>query len=189
MNAHVDTVVDVGQFIPGADFDAAGYHPSLYTLDAGNIAAAAFTNPLGKFPLVAGLGATAKPDVEMTTAAFRHCADAWKQATGKDIKTQLQEDVDGKSSGNVAMQIACTSLQIFVAGAKAAGKNLNNVTLAKGIESLGKIELANNPIASFGPNKLDGQDQFQLEKFDPTWKQGQGKPQFIGIGQPIVFTG
>jgi hypothetical protein len=187
MNAHVDTVIDVGQFIPGADFDAAGYHPSLYSLDTGNVAAAAFTNPLGKFPIVAALGASKSPDPEMQNATFKHCADVYKQASGQTIQSQLQEDVAGKSSGNVAMQIACTTLQIFVAGAKAAGPNLTNATLEKGIESLGKIDLANGTVGSFGPGKLDAQDTFQLEKFDPTWKQGQGKPQFIPIGESVVL--
>jgi ABC-type branched-subunit amino acid transport system substrate-binding protein len=189
MNAHVDTVIDAGQFIPGADFDGAGFHPSLYTLDSGNIAAAAFTNPLGKFPIVAGIAASGVAAPEFQTAAFKNCAAEWKKATGKDIQNQLQEDVAGKSSGDVAMQIACTTLQIFVAGAKAAGPNLNNETLQKGIESLGKIELANAPVASFAPNKLDGQDSFQLVKFDPTWKQGQGKSQFIPVGEPIGLNG
>jgi ABC-type branched-subunit amino acid transport system substrate-binding protein len=189
MNKNIDTVIDVGQFIPAADFDAVGYHPGLYTLDSGNIAAATFTNPLAKFPIVAGLGASADPDAEMKTAAFKHCADVYKQATGQVIQSQLQEDVAGKSSGNAAMQIACTAMQIFVAGAKAAGPNLNNDTLEKGIESIGKVELASTPIASFGPNKLDGQDSFQLQKFDPSWKQGQGRPQFIAIGPPVVLGG
>jgi hypothetical protein len=189
LNAHVDTVVDVGQFIPAADFDAVGYHPAIYSLDAGNIAAAAFTNPLGKFPLIAGLNTTADPDPEMKTAAFQHCAEVWKQATGKVIQTQVQEEAAGGSTGNVAMQIACTTLQIFVAGAKAAGANLNNQTLEQGIESLGKMEFANGTIGSFAPNKLDAQDSFQLVKFDPTWKQGEAKPQFIPIGQPVVLTG
>jgi hypothetical protein len=178
-----------GQFIPGADFDAVGYHPSLYSLDTGNIAAAAFTNPFAKFPLVAALGASAEPDPELNTEAFKHCVDVYRQASGQTVQSQLQEDVAGKSSGNVAMQIACTTLQIFVAGAKAAGANLNNQTLEKGIESIGKIELANGTVGSFGPNKLDGQDSFQLQKFDATWKQGEGKPQFIAIGQPVTLGG
>jgi ABC-type branched-subunit amino acid transport system substrate-binding protein len=188
MNKHIDTVVDVGKFIPGADFDAAGFHPRLFSVNSGNIAAAAFTNPLGKFPVVAGLGALADPDAVFRTAAFRHCVDVWKRATGKTIETSRQEDIDGKSSGNVAMQIACTTLQLFVAAAKAAGPNLNNQTFATGAASLGTIELANTPTASFGLHKPDGQDSFQLVRFDPTWKQGQGKQQFIPVGQPITLS-
>src|SRR5262249_25643768 len=147
----------------------------------------AFTNPLAKFPIVAGLGSSRDPDPEFTAAAFRHCVDVWKQATGKVIQTSLQEDVAGKSSGNVAMQIACTALQIFVAGAKAAGPNLDNSTLQRGIESLGRIELANGTAASFAPGKLDGQDSFQLVKFDASWKAGQGKSQFVPVGPPVVL--
>src|SRR5690349_24882459 len=117
----------------------------------------------------------------MDSAAFQHCADVWKQSSGKAIQSQLQEDVAGKSSGNTAMQIACTTLQIFVEGAKAAGPNLTNETFAQGVASLGKIELANTATASFGTDKPDGQDSFALGKFDPTWKEGEGKNQFIAI--------
>ena len=188
MNAHVDTVIDVGQFIPGADFDSVGYHPSLFSIDSGNVAAGAFTNPFGKFPIVAGLASGAKPDAEMNNPTFQHCAEVYKEATGKTIKSLVQEDLASKSSGNVAMQIACTTLQIFVAAAKAAGPNLNDATLEKGIESIGKMDFANGTTGSFGPGKLDGQDTFQLAKIDPNWKQGEGKQQFIPVGPVITMT-
>jgi ABC-type branched-subunit amino acid transport system substrate-binding protein len=189
MNADVDTVIDVGQYIPGASFDSVGYHPSLYTLETGNIAAGAFTNPFGKFPVVAGLGGSGDPDAAIQSPAFQKCADAWKQASGKEIQGLLEEDLAGKSSGNVAMQIACTTLQIFVEGAKAAGPNLTNETLQQGIESIGSIQFANGTQGSFGPDKLDGQDSFQLQKFDPNWKEGEGKPQFISVGEPVTLGG
>ena len=72
--------------------------------------------------------------------------------------------------------------------AKSAGKNLNAQTWQKGLDSIGKIELANTPIASFGPNKPDGQDSFQLLKHDPTWTTTSSKPEFISIGQPISLS-
>jgi hypothetical protein len=189
MDAGVDVVINAGQFIPGASFDAAGFHPSMYVLEAGNIAAAAFTNPLGAFPIVAGLGATGELDAEFETKAFQHCVDVYEAATGNEIKTQGQEDIDGESSGNVAMQIACTTLQIFVQGATAAGSNLTNDSLKEGIESLGATELANTPVASFGPDKFDGQDQFQLLQFDPDWVEGSGEPQFNAVGEPVTLGG
>jgi hypothetical protein len=188
-DAGVDTVIDVTQFIPGANFDAADFHPALYTLDTGNIAAAAFTNPFEKFPIVAGLSSGVEPGGEFDTAAFKHCVDVYEKATNKKVKDQLQEDLDGKSSGDVAMQIACTTLQIFEAGAKAAGKTLNNDTFRKGIESLGSMELANGTKAVFGPGSLAGQVSFQLAKFDPNWKEGSGKPQFIQTGKTIQVKG
>ncbi len=181
----VDTVVDVGQFIPGADFDAAGFHPRLYSTSVGNIAAAVFTNPLGKFPLVAGLAA---PGAELSDPAMQRCVQVWKQATGKDIVGPEQEDLQGRSSGYVAMQIACSSLDLFTAAAKAAGKNLNNETFAKGLATLSHIDLPDAPDASFGPDKFDGQDRFQLQKLDPTWKQGSGKPQFVDVGPAFTLT-
>jgi len=45
------------------------------------------------------------------------------------------------------------------------------------------------PVASFGPGKPDGQDKFQLVRFDPTWQAGQGKEQFVAIGEPITLDG
>lgn len=184
----VDTIVDVGLAIPGADFDAAGYHPRIYTLDAGNIAAAAFTNPFAKFPIVAGLGASADPDELYNGAEFTRCRDVYEKATGKKIQTQQQEDIAGTSTGFVAMSIACTDMQIFVAAAKAAGPNLTNESFAKGLASLGKIALANTPAASFGPDKSDAQDSFVLAQFDPAWKEGQGKLQFAQVGDAVTVT-
>jgi hypothetical protein len=186
-DAGVDTLINVGLFIPGADFDAADFHPRMYSLDAGNIAAAAFTNPLGKFPFVGGLGATASTKQVYDDAEFKRCRDVYEKATGKEIKTQQQEDLDGKSSGFTAMAIACTTLQIFTAAAKAAGPNLTNDSFREGLESIGKIDLANTPVASFGPDKPDGQDSFQLLQFDATWKEGQGKEQFIAVGKPVTM--
>ncbi len=184
-NEHIDTVIDVGLFIPAADFDGAGYHPTLYTLDEGNVAAAAFTNPLGKFPLVAAVASGADP---FKVPELQRCAQVWKAKTGKTIKTQEQEDLDGKSSGYVAMIKACSALQIFVAAAKAAGPDLTNASFARGLASIGAIDLADVGPSSFGADKPDGQDTFQLVKFDPTWKQGQGRNQFIDLGAPITLT-
>jgi ABC-type branched-subunit amino acid transport system substrate-binding protein len=188
-NAGVNVVIDTTQFIPAANFDAADFHPSLYTLDTGNIAAAAFTNPFAKFPLVAGLSSGAQVGDEMKTKAFQDCAAAYKKATGRVIKDQLQEDLDSKSTGNVAMQIACTDLQIFTAGAKAAGKTLNNETFRKGVASLGSMTLANGAKAFFGPASLAGQVSFQLQTFDPGWQQGSGKPQFVATGPTVTVKG
>lgn len=182
---NIDTVIDVGLFIPGADFDAAGYHPRLYSSDVGNIAAAVYTNPLGKFPVVGGLAA---PGATLSDPAMQHCVQVWQQATGKDIVSPQQEDLQGKSSGFVAMQFACTSLKIFTEAASAAGKNLNNDTFKKGLQSIGNIDLPTAPHASFAPGKYDGQDQFQLQKLDPTWKQGTGRNQFIDVGSPVTLT-
>ncbi len=182
----VDTVIDVGQFTPGADFDAAGYHPRIFSPVVGNLQAAAYTNPLGKFPIVAGTGVP-NQNYNFDDPAFAHCRQVWKQATGNEIVNPDQEDLSGKSSGFVAMEEACTSLTLFVDAAKAAGKDLNNETFAKGVESLGAVDLPAAPKSSFGPNKFDGQDQFQLFRIDPTWKQGSGKDQLIAIGSPITL--
>jgi ABC-type branched-subunit amino acid transport system substrate-binding protein len=185
-DSKVDVLIDIAQSIPGANFDAVGYHPSIFNLYAGNIAAAAFTNPLGKFPTVAGLQAGSADDA-YASDAFKQCMAIYKKASGVDVVTPEQEDLSGKSSGFVGLMNACTALDIFVAAAKAAGPNLTNDTFKSGLESLGKISLPNTPAASFGPNKDDGQDSFQLFSFDPTWKQGSGKPQYNAVGSPITL--
>jgi hypothetical protein len=85
------------------------------------------------------------------------------------------------------MATACTDLQIFVAAAEAAGKNLNQQTWQKGLESIGNIALPVAPIASFGPDKPDGQDSFQLMQHDPNWKPGGTTPEFVPLGEQITM--
>ena len=102
--------------------------------------------------------------------SMQRCVEVYKQATGKQIVNATQENKLGHSTGFSGMEEACTTLQIFVAAAKAAGPNLTNETFAKAIASLDKISLPAAPVASFGPNKPDGQDSFQLQKHDPSWK-------------------
>ena len=113
---------------------------------------------------------------------------AYKKATGKDVKTPTQENTDKKSSGFSPLQNLCTALDIFVAAAEKAGKDLNQHTWEQGLESLGKIALPTSPNASFGPNKPDGQDSFQLERQDPSWTTKSSAPEFIPIGKPILLT-
>ena len=84
------------------------------------------------------------------------------------------------------MSFACSSLAIFVAAAKAAGANLTDASWEKGLESIGSLPLPNAPVCSFGPNKPDCQDSFQLAKFNPAWKPNSSTPQYIPTGQPIT---
>jgi hypothetical protein len=187
MDQDVEVVINVGLFIPGAIFDSVGYHPEIYVLDTGSIAAAAFTNPLGEFPVVAGLAATPSYTDIYDNAEFTRCREVYEAATGKRIENPIDEDLAGESTGYTAMTIACTDMQIFVAAATAAGPNLTNETFLAALESLGEIELANTPVASFGPGKTDAQDSFVLMRFDPTWKEGEGREQFIAMGDPFVL--
>jgi hypothetical protein len=187
-NKHVDTVINVGLFTPGTDWDNDGFHPAMFAISAGNISAAAFTNPLEKFPIVAGPQPSADPNAGFNTPEMRRCREVWKQATGKEILTGDEENELGHSTGSGAMGAACTAMQIFVAAAKAAGPNLTPATWQKGLESIGKIETSGAPVASFGPNKPDGQDSFQLVKHDPKWEPGSSEQEFIPIGEPITLT-
>ncbi len=171
----VDTVVVAGQFLPGADFDAAGFHPAFYNLSLGNIQAAAFTNPLEKFPVVAAPGNPTRPETE----EFKRCKAVYEKASGVEVLTAPEEDRLGKSTGLAALTATCTTLQIFVAAAEAAGDVLNNDTFRKGIESLGEIELAGSPDASFGPGKYDGQNALAMYTYDPSYVEGSGDPPFI----------
>jgi branched-chain amino acid transport system substrate-binding protein len=187
MDNGVDTVINVGLFTPGADFDAAGFHPTMYSLRAGNVTAAAYTNPLEKFPLVGGLDSPANYDA-YESAEFERCRSVYEEATGIQIIRPEEEDLAGDSSGFVAMLLACTTMQVFVAAAEAAGPNLTHDTFREGLESIGEIDLVTSPAASFGPGKYDAANSFQLFKLDPTWEEGQGKKQLIPLGEPITLT-
>jgi hypothetical protein len=183
----VDTVVVAGQFIPGADFDAAGFHPAFYNLSLGNIQAAAFTNPLEKFPVVAAPGsptASSAPDTE----EFQRCKEVYEKASGVEVLDAAGEDKLGESTGAAALTQACTTLQIFVAAAEAAGKVLNNDTFRKGIESLGDMDLASFNGASFGPGKYDGLNTLSMYTYDPSYVEGSGDPPFIEEGDPVELS-
>jgi hypothetical protein len=65
---------------------------------------------------------------------------------------------------------------------------LNQETFQKGVESIGPIALPTTPVASFGPAKLDGQDTFQLAKFNTAWKPNTSVQQFLPVGKPITMT-
>ncbi len=181
----VDLVVDVGLFIPAADFHAADYHPEIWSTNQGNVAAAAFTNPFDQFPTIGAVGGA--PAFE--TAEFARCREVYEAATGIEILTPTEEDLAGASTGSVAMSIACTAFQIFVEAATAAGPNLTNESFAEAVSGIGDIELANGPGSSFGPDKPDAQDTFQLVTFDPEWVEGSGEEQFVAIGDPISVDG
>jgi hypothetical protein len=183
---HIDTVI--ATLPPGSNFDNIGYYPTFYAPQTSVLAAGAYTNPYGKFPLIGGLAASANQDEGYDTPEMRHCRDVWKRTTGMDIKPYSEELKDGKSSGFSAMTTACATLRIFVEAAKAAGANLTPQTWEKGLASLGRIALPGVPAASFGRGKLDGQDSFQLMRFNPAWKAGSSEPQFLPLGDPITLT-
>jgi hypothetical protein len=161
----------------------------MYTPQSGILAAGAFTNPYAKFPFVGGLGASADPLQGYNSPEMTRCRALWTKSTGKAIKTPIQEQKDGKSSSFTAMSTACTALHIFVEAAKAAGSNLTPETWLSGLEQLGSIQVAGGNATSFGPNKPDGQDSFQLEKFNDAWKPGSDVQQQLPVGQPITVSG
>jgi hypothetical protein len=184
MQKHVDTVIDVGLFTPAADFDHEGFHPRIFGLSAGNLGAAVYTNPFPKFPEVVGLQ---NPNPYFDDPSYVRCRQIWKRATGHDVETTQQEDLNGKSTSNGALADVCTTLDIFVAAAKAAGKNLNNQTFAQGLASLGNIDVPYAVHGSFGPHKFDAQNDFVLARFDPTYKAGSGKQQFVNFGNTLTL--
>ena len=171
---------------PGAVFDSVGFHPTMYTTGAALIQAGAFTNPYGAFPLVAGLLPTADVDAAYNTPAMQRCRKVWKKASGHDVKPASVELRTGKSTGYTALANACAGLDIFVAAAKAAGPKLTYGTWQKGVGSLHSIDLPTSPVSSFGPDKPDAQDSFQLAKFNPAWKPDSSAAQMLGVGKPIT---
>jgi hypothetical protein len=86
------------------------------------------------------------------------------------------------------MMTACTALKIFVDAADAAGKNLTYDTWLKGLESLGKIDLPTSPVSSFGPDKPDAQDSFQLAQFNTAWTPGSSELLLLPLGDGITQT-
>ncbi len=184
---HIDTVFVVNTVPPGAVFDTAGFHPTIYS-PVSLITAGAFTNPYGKFPLVAGVEASADPDAGYNSPSMQHCRAVWKQASGQDVQPASVELKEGKSSGFTGVENACAALDIFVAAAKAAGPDLTYATWQKAVESLHSIDLPTTPAASFGPNKPDAQDSFQLAQYNPAWKPATNAPQTLPLGQAITMT-
>ncbi len=183
-----DVMILVGGTPTGANYDAVGWHPSIYLPTTDLITPGAYTNPFDKFPIIAAPGASADPNAGYNTPAMQDCREAYQKATGKEIKTAAEEQQLGKSTGLAGMLQVCTAMQIFVAAAKAAGPNLTPASWEKGLESIGSIALPLAPTASFGPNKPDGQDSFVLEKHDPSWKPNSTKNEFLPIGQPITLS-
>jgi ABC-type branched-subunit amino acid transport system substrate-binding protein len=184
-DAHVNAVFLLGGAPPGTNFDAVGFYPEMFLPSVENVGAAAYTNPLNKFPLIVATSPSGDPNAAFDTPAMQHCRQVWKQKTGQQI-------VNGALTGSqtdmtwVGMEFTCSALQIFVAAAKAAGTNLTNATWQHGLESIGKIAVPNAPISSFGPNKADANDNFQLEQFNRAWKPGSTVEEFKPIGQPVT---
>jgi hypothetical protein len=185
----IDTVIVQLTVPPGTNWDNIGYHPTLFHPLSGLILSGAFTNPYDRFPLVAGLSASADPNQGYDSAPMRRCRAVWRQASGHDVKPPTEELKDGKSSGFTALSAGCTLLKIFVDAATEAGSNLTYASFTKGLESLGNIDLPSSPKSSFAPNKFDAQDSFQLMQFNPAWKSGSTVQQFLPLGTPVTLTG
>ncbi len=183
----IDTVFVLVTVPPGTNFDAIGYHPDFFSPQTSLVTPGAFTNPYGKFPLVAALAGNADQDAGFDTPAMRHCREVYKQATGIVVKPLSEEIATGKSTGWAAMTTTCAALQIFVAAAEKAGANLTPATWKKGLESIGKIVLPTVPASSFAPGKPDAQNSFQLMKFNPEWKPNSGITQYTPLGDPITL--
>src|SRR5204862_8029968 len=171
----------------GADWDTDRCHPAIVDPTAGHIQAASFTNPMNKFPIAAGSLATVDPNPP-DSPMMRACKATWKRVTGRSILTAQQEAVAGKSSGLAAIGDICTSLNIFVAAAKAAGPNLTPEAWQKGLESIGTLP-GSGPVTplSFRAGQPHGQDSFQLAKLDPTWVPGSPQPQLLPVGAQLTL--
>ena len=174
---------------PGTNWDAVGYHPAMFSPQTSLVSSGSYTNDYSKFPLVASVSFSADPNLGYDTPGMKQCRDVWKKASGQDVKPPTVESQEGKSSGFSALGNSCIELQVFVAAAKAAGTDLTYDSFMNGLESLGKIQLAGLPAASFGPNKPDAQDSFQLVKFNTAWKPGSNAQEFLPSGTTITLAG
>ena len=50
------------------------------------------------------------------------------------------------------------------------------------------IDLPGTPEASFGPNKPDAQNGFQLMQLNPVWRSGSTMKEFLPLGTTITLT-
>ncbi|MBX3286958.1 MAG: hypothetical protein KF703_16545, partial [Actinobacteria bacterium] len=183
----VDVVLNVGQYVPAADFDAIGFHPEIYVTGIGYAIAAASTNPLEAFPYVGGLAVDANVDVGLETDELQRCYQVWEDAGGAPILPFEEEIRADDATGQAGMGVMCSTMQIFEQAAKAAGPVLNDATLRRGIESLGELEVAAVPQSSFGPGKYDGQDSFQLMAYNPDYTREGDEQMLVPTGDPILM--
>jgi hypothetical protein len=183
----IDAVFVLFTYPPGTNFDAVDYHPDFYSPQSALVSTGAFTNPYAKFPSVLSLGPSADPDYGYNSPEMKRCRQIWTKATGQEIQSPIDEQKAGKSTSFNAMSDACTVLRIFVDAAKAAGPNLTPETWQKGLNSLGTIQIATGYPVSFGPNKPDGQDSFQLLKFNPQWKSNSDVQQMLPLGNQFTI--
>ena len=94
----------------------------------------------------------------------------YEEASGEDVLSPTEAADQGEDSPFIALNNACTALQLFQAAAEAAGDTLNQDTFGEGVESLSEIQLAATGPSSFGPEKYDGQNEFYIYGYNPEYE-------------------
>jgi ABC-type branched-subunit amino acid transport system substrate-binding protein len=114
------------------------------------------------------------------SANYRYCAAIYKKYAHKTApkSTTVIKAPGGKTVDTYgSINDACQALTVFHDVATKAGKNLNNASWVKAVDSYGPItNRGSGPYSSLHTGKYDIEDNFRLEKFDSSIKpQGNWK--------------
>ncbi len=114
-----------------------------------------------------GVLAAAPPSNQLDLDSFADCRDTFT-AANPDVKLLSPQEREATDDNVLAgLGLACNFLDLFKTVATAAGEDLNNETFAAALEGLDDFSIATQPYASFGVDKFDSNDSFQLVAFDP----------------------
>ncbi len=177
-----DVLFVVGGTVRPGNYDAVGWHPSVFVTQTSLVTAGVATDSVSQFPFVGAVGNSRDPDAGFNSDAMKQCRAAYKKASGIEILDAVGDHGVDPATGNVGMTQVCSALMIFVEAAKKAGANLTPATWKKGLESIGSIALPIAPTSSFGPGKYDAADTFQLEQHDKRWTLTGTIPEFVPVG-------
>jgi ABC-type branched-subunit amino acid transport system substrate-binding protein len=141
--------------------------PVAYAAGQDAVAANERPNPYQGIISVGGLGEQAT----FETPSMQRCVDVYEKATGTKViaPKDLEPGSDGKRvEVYVSIGDACSELTLFELIAKKAGKNLNNRTWQRAVNSMGRIDnqLVGTEWASLHEGKYDASDTFGLIAFD-----------------------
>lgn len=182
----IDTVFTLSNFIPAAGFAAVDYYPRLFSQYADTFLAGAATNPLSEFPMVAGIANYDPVDDSFNGPEMIACREAYTAATGNEILPPSEESQTEQSTGAPSLTTGCQAMWIFVQAALAAGPDLNHQTWAEGVISIGDFTMPDGRLGSFGPDKPDAPDEFELVQLDPAFDPDEGGQPYVLIGEPLV---
>ena len=138
-------------------------------LSGGQDAVTAKTDPNPYQGLISAEGQSEQARFE--TPVMQRCVKTYEKATGTKVVApkDVKPDADGKRTEVYAsIEDACGDILFFATIAEKAGKQLNNTTWTKAVNSMGPIDdqLVLGKWASLHTGKYDANDTFGLVAFD-----------------------